>query len=272
MYHVALLAARGLDFDTHKLINRAPAAGAVQPDGVQAKRYSNTEYKLKSQWLRQKLEVYYVPSAHDAAFAALNFLGNSSYDCTRVNSPTFTAFRGYAGNGTSSYLNSGWNPATNGVTSSQNSLSFGWYLNAGNNTQNSVAPLGCEDATPSIISLRPRSVSDANTVWVNNSNTGPYSPIGGATRYGLSAANRSASNAVQAYRDGVAVGAGGSTISNGVPSFTFFWGAINNAGSATSFVDNRMAWGFVASSMTAGEHAAISRMVFGDLQSVGAQT
>jgi hypothetical protein len=48
---------------------------------------------------------------------------------TAVNSPTFTAFRGYQGNGSTSYINSNYTPSTNGVQHTQNSGSLFSHTN-----------------------------------------------------------------------------------------------------------------------------------------------
>jgi hypothetical protein len=57
-------------------------------------------------WSSPKLEGLYVFAAHDAQAARLNWLGSDS--ASTVNGPTFTADRGYQGNGVDSYLQSGY--------------------------------------------------------------------------------------------------------------------------------------------------------------------
>ena len=60
--------------------------------------------------------------------AARTSLANpTSTMITAVNSPTFTASQGYNGNGTTSYLNTNYNPSTGGVKFTLNNASFGAY-------------------------------------------------------------------------------------------------------------------------------------------------
>lgn len=67
--------------------------------------------------------------ANQTSEAALKDLVTLS-NATAVNSPTFTAFEGYTGNGTSSYINTNWNGRTAGhaVAYTLNSASFGIYF------------------------------------------------------------------------------------------------------------------------------------------------
>lgn len=60
--------------------------------------------------------------------AARTSLANpTSTMITAVNSPTFTANQGYTGNGTTSYLDTNYNPSTGGVKFTINNASFGAY-------------------------------------------------------------------------------------------------------------------------------------------------
>lgn len=64
---------------------------------------------LKTGGVWAKLDALYVMAAADAQAARLNWVGDT-YNLSTVNSPTFTADRGYAGNGSSAYLETGFNP------------------------------------------------------------------------------------------------------------------------------------------------------------------
>ena len=61
------------------------------------------------------------------ASSALVDIVNGNTSAVAVNSPTFTAYQGYAGNGTSSYINTGYNPTLVAVNFTLNSASFGIY-------------------------------------------------------------------------------------------------------------------------------------------------
>lgn len=66
---------------------------------------------LKTAGVWAKLDALYLLAAADAQAARLNWCG-TSYDISAVNGPSFTADRGYTGNGSSAYLETGFNPNT----------------------------------------------------------------------------------------------------------------------------------------------------------------
>lgn len=83
---------------------------------------------LKRAGIWVKLDGLYVLAAHDAQAARLNWIGGQ-FDLSEVSAPSFTADRGYQGNGTSSYLDTGFNPTTAGGKFSQNDAHIGvWSL------------------------------------------------------------------------------------------------------------------------------------------------
>ena len=68
---------------------------------------------LKAAGVWSKLDALYVMAAHDAHAARLNWK-QVLYDLVPVNAPTFTADRGYQGDGSTSYLDSGFDPSLAG--------------------------------------------------------------------------------------------------------------------------------------------------------------
>jgi hypothetical protein len=56
-----------------------------------------------------------------------NLVKNASHS-TAVNSPSWVAFEGFTSNGTSSYINKNFNPATQSINVKQNDISFGVYF------------------------------------------------------------------------------------------------------------------------------------------------
>lgn len=83
---------------------------------------------LKAAGAWGRLDVLYVMAAADAQAAGLNWK-DSAYPLTPVNAPTFTADRGYTGNGSSSYLTTGFDPsaAPAGMVLAQNDACIGVY-------------------------------------------------------------------------------------------------------------------------------------------------
>lgn len=65
--------------------------------------------------LWSKIDAMWVLAAHDEQFGRLNWKSPGSFTLTAVNSPSFTTDRGFAGNASTSLLDTGWDAATNGV-------------------------------------------------------------------------------------------------------------------------------------------------------------
>lgn len=82
---------------------------SVQPDDVRKLLISDTIAAFKAAGVWSKFDILYFLAAHDAQAARLNWKSNN-FNCLAVSSPTFTTDRGYAGNGSSSYLNTQYTP------------------------------------------------------------------------------------------------------------------------------------------------------------------
>lgn len=76
---------------------------------------------LKAAGTWTKRDVLYVFAAHNSQAALLNWKAPASFAATEVSAPTFTADRGYNGDGAASRLSLNWNPSTDGVQTTQNS-------------------------------------------------------------------------------------------------------------------------------------------------------
>jgi len=165
-------------------------------------------------------DIMYVLAAHDEQAARLNWITPASYTLSAVNSPTFTADQGFAGNGTTSYLDTTWDAATNASTFTQNDGRIGAYSrNAGGNSA------GFGARTSNNISVVAR--TGANGRGRVNSGSDVASSTGtGATPLMLTI-RRSAAAVTDVVRDGASVGSG------------------TNASSAMSNVD--LAFGLVGS-------------------------
>lgn len=83
-----------------------------------------------------KTDAMWVMAAHDEQASRLNWITPGSFTLSAVNSPTFTTDQGWAGNNTTSYIDTVWDAATNGVQFTQNSAHISVYqrTQSGNNT------------------------------------------------------------------------------------------------------------------------------------------
>ena len=86
---------------------------------------------MKADGVWAKLDVFYV-FAQDggSAFATLNWKNPNVNQAALVNAPTFVSNGGFTGNGTSSYIDTNFNPATQGVQYTQNNASRYFFTHA----------------------------------------------------------------------------------------------------------------------------------------------
>lgn len=96
-----------------------------QPTDVRKKLYSDLIASLKTAGVWAKLDALYILAAADAQAARQNLVANA-YNLTAIGSPTFTADRGYSGDGVGAYLETGA-PNSGFAKFSQNDASFGFW-------------------------------------------------------------------------------------------------------------------------------------------------
>jgi len=91
------------DRDVTTLFN----AMTTPPSDARKALYSALITSLKDTGVWQRLDVLYLFAAADAQAALINIKAPGFFDATAVNSPTFTADRGFAGDGATSYISTG---------------------------------------------------------------------------------------------------------------------------------------------------------------------
>lgn len=197
---------------------------------------------LKADAIWDELDAFWPMCMEDSQAGRLNLKSPGNFTLTAVNSPTFTAKFGWAGNQTSSYLNTGWDEATNGSNFTQNDASLGCWVDAGTDTLSTgVRVMG---GTNNFI--RPWfSLNRLNGSINSNSPNGNGSVT---TRFGLSVLNRTNASTMELFRDGASLGTASST-SAAPTADDFFIGGYNNSGSPAGYSDNRISCAFVAGSL-----------------------
>lgn len=176
------------------------------PPSAAEKGYINTYIlALKGYGIWTKLDFLQVYAQATQQAGNLNWINPALYTAVPYNSATWTAYQGYTGNSSNMYVDTGYNPATNGVNYLQNSACHFIYqrLNVGTSTT-----YACGSRTPASAAG-----TSTNLRWTDNK---VYSHVNAATSAGLlnflrSDArgffnfNRSASNASQMYINGTSV-------------------------------------------------------------------
>ena len=137
-----------------------------------------------------------VTASHDEQAAYLNWKDPKTYTMTKVGTPTFTVDRGVAGDGTTSYGDTGFAGSTAGDIFNQNDHCFGMWTDT--ELQTNLFGFGGGGERIGIAPRRTDNLiqfysSNGSTVTTTNTVT---------TSKGLTMINRSSSSAVQVYKDG----------------------------------------------------------------------
>lgn len=188
---IAELARRSvLDPDSVGLIARM----ATKPDAARIALIDGTVRGLKAAGLWTRLDGLWLLAAHDAQAARLNWIADA-HNLVAVNAPGFTVDRGYAGDGSTSYLDTGWAPSMG----SQNDAGFGVWVRT--NAQASWVAGWTEGGGGTV--LTPRDSFNRTVTRVNQTSGGAGASGATTDGSGFTLASRSASNVLRGYLNGV---------------------------------------------------------------------
>lgn len=123
--------------------------------------------------LAQAGEVLYIFGNETSEAASRNLI-KRSFDATLVNNPTFTQFEGYAGNGTSSYINSNFNVVNNLTVAGVSDISAFVYIRTDATNGNEIFGAGDSDNDGPGVFLLPKAAADIyfniNSSFLDNGN------------------------------------------------------------------------------------------------------
>lgn len=239
------------------------AAMSVQPDVTRKGVIDTLVGALKTAGVWSKLDVLYVLAAHDAQAARLNWKAPASFALSEVSSPTFTTDRGYAGNGSSSYLSTGWVPSTDAVQYTQLAGHVAIWDRTSRAAGGTVE-IGSTDGASSIYVL-PRFTGN---LYFGAVNQGGES-VANSTSSGFFHVNRSNSNAVQFYRNGSSLGTGNQA-TGARNNKAVYIGAYNNNGTPGSFSTDQIAEASLGASLNSTEAADYYNALATYMTAVGA--
>jgi len=171
------------------------------PPAAQKKRVSDfiIAWKASGKWATD--DALWLHASHSSQAALVNLKGNAAYDCVPVNGPTFRQYGGYFPDGSTSYLSTGFNPATATTPNFVRDNGSLWIRsNTDNSATGSLAGMFNSNGT----TINPRNGGSAN-YRVNC--TGAVS-LAVTTAVGMFVANRTGASATQLYQDGVSLGTG----------------------------------------------------------------
>lgn len=130
--------------------------------------------------------------------ARTSFVNPTSTIITAVNSPTFIPSVGYQGNGLTSYLNSNFNPFTQGVKYTLNNASGLSYIQQ--NIVSTGASFGAIVGSDISVLLYPQFTLNMPIYYINNLGTDSY---GTTNSQGLLNFRRISNSTIQLYKNGI---------------------------------------------------------------------
>lgn len=232
----------------------------VEPDATRKQLIDEFFTALKNIGL-SKFDAVYLLAAHDQQGGLLNLI-STSHNASAVSSPTFTADRGFTTDGSSTYVDTTFNPTTSGVAYTQNSAHFAfWSLSTATISHNTPWGGANDDGAAPNTQMAPRTNSGNFSLRVNDGTTGN---VTNATSNGLAAVDRRTSSARRALLNGVAF-AEDSTASTGLPDAPFWLGRVSTVYSSRQF-----AFASVGAHLTDAEHASLHTAVSDYLTAIGA--
>jgi hypothetical protein len=263
----AILASQAAAFDPDPDAVALFAAMTVQPNAARQRLISDTIVALKAAGVWSLLDAVWFMAAHDEQASRLNWKAPASFTLSEQGVITFTVDRGWQGDGSSGYLDTGWTPSVHGVNYTQNNASLGVYSRTDTDGGIDFSARQTSPAPSRLINFAMR-LSGVTGGMIN----GPLS--GGLTAaiansLGLGAMRRTASNAQQVFRNGVELAAN-ATLSEALVAIPPYIGARNNDGVAELYTTRQYALAFTGAAMSTTQQLALYSTTQAYMTAVGA--
>lgn len=226
------------------------------PDDARKLLINDLIVSLKYYGIWKKLDCLYLLAAADAQTAQRNWI-QDLFNLVPTNAPAFTADRGYLGNGTTSYLETGFNPTTAVAPKySLNNSMFGFWsrtATAGNRDMGAatggLAYISARTITTNLFTARNNRAVDAS--GANADGTGHYQ------------SNRESAAAAQLYKNNVL--ANTNSTATAIPNSNF-----RILAGDTTFGLKQISAAYIGKSLTTAERVKFQAVMNVYLAAVGA--
>lgn len=232
----------GFNYGYYEIIALASDSGYLLPsDSV--KWFQNNHYlSLEIEGIMDSLDLYYVFATDgDSDFATLNWKDPPQFQATKVNAPAFITNEGFAGDGSSSYLTTGYNPSTNAINLSLNDNSIGVYNRNPSANRAMISAFGSNYLE--IIAGN----SNTRYAFFNMITFGDIINVGTDSQDGFIIASRNNSSDYDAYKNGGILFTGSRTSVN-IPNAELSFLARPNT---SNYGDAQLSIGFAGASLNA---------------------
>jgi hypothetical protein len=198
--------------------------------------------KEDDNWAEFDLLVFLASYSQESAL--VNWKNPETFTPLPVSDPPFTGNKGYEGNGLDAYIDTNFNPFSDGVKMQLNDQSYGFYCL--DNTDGSITDMGSYNeglSTFSILYAR-----EANIAYAYMSNPDPTAALGVSTSIGMTVGVRTGLNSFSLYKDGIQLHSE-TTESVSFPDCNFYVLASNLMGTPSLLsLDRRISFYFTGSS------------------------
>lgn len=238
------------------------------PDGARQQLIDDLVTSLKAEGVWDKLSALWLMAAADSQAGTLNVI-SSSYTLSPVNSPVFTADRGFASNGTTSYLDSALNMVAD-PKCQLNDSHLGLWCNVTPGAITNNVDMGVSSNMPpsDITHLRLHDNGSSAVFRVNQNGLSATTDAATATALGHSIATRSSSTAVALYKTGALI-LNSSVASTALVNYSLYIGASNTGGAPASYINRRYAAAHVGSGLTGANCLALYNALNTYLTAIG---
>lgn len=201
-----------------------------RPTATRARAIDRFMKGMSAKSLLADFALLYFTAAHDTQASQLNWIAPSTFALSDVGGLTRTVDQGVAGNGSTGYCNTAWDPSTNGGSLVvQNSACI--HLYSRTTAASGSATFGNGTSTGAFL-VSPRQTGDTTNYRVNQGTTAAIANTDGR---GLYSGERSGANATQLYKNGAASGAAGSVASAAPTSIDLNIGRVASGFSTVEF-------------------------------------
>ena len=256
----------GLDVATTAWVNAVVAAGGAVSAGRKTV-VDTLVTSLKGHGLFSKLDRLWLLASENAQQRQIDLINRQTW--TSHGTGTFTTDRGYAGDGSTGYLDGNFIPSTAGGNWTANSGMIGVYVRTSDTTGQNMCEIGVtSDVDHKAARLYPHFTdgliyAEMDGQWQNGSTSG-----GNAQGMWVNTRNGDP-NLSTLYRNGSSLFANGTTVA-GLPEFTMVIGATNAVGSIVSFSSHQIALAYWGSGFSATEVANFTSDCNAYMTSLGA--
>lgn len=225
------------------------AACAIRPAPARIQLVNTLINRLLTAGIWQRLDLLYLLAAADTQCSLINIRNPGAFTAVPVNAPVFTADRGWAGDGATSYLRTQYTPSTNGANFALDDASL--WLWGVQDVQDASSDIG--NAGNPRASVQFRSTTNTMGLRVNDNSADAVSNTIGN---GFAGGQRRGSADKRRWLNGSQLGATLTTASTGLPSLEQWICGVNNAGFSTRQI-GAAAWGASLSGIEAGFYDAM---------------